>query len=94
MATHDRLEYDGVSHLPWSAPSLSGLTAAHSGMPETSLWDELTREQQRHVRHPFLVTTGETDSDGLPGDFGRLKLPPRDAEPQLSEEGWTPPTPG
>ena len=86
MSKLNRLEYDGLSHQAWSEPSLAELTAAHAGMPETSRWDELTREQQRHIRHHFLVTVGETDSAGLPEDFGQLKLPLVTPNHTLSKE--------
>lgn len=86
MATLNRLSYDGVSNQPWSRPSLADLTAAHAGMAETSRWDDLTREQKRHIRHHFLVTTGRTDSAGLPEDFGQLKLPVVTPNHKLSKE--------
>jgi hypothetical protein len=85
MAKLNRLEYDGTSHQSWSEPSLADLTRAHSGMSETSEWDGLTRDQKRHVRHHFLVTVGETDSDGLPENFGQLKLPVVTANHKLSK---------
>ena len=86
MAKLNRLEYDGLSHQPWSQPGLADLTDAHAGMPETSQWDDLTRKQKRHIRHHFLVTVGETDSEGLPEDFGGLKLPVVTPNHKLSKE--------
>ena len=86
MAKLNRLEYDGLSHQSWREPSLADLTAAHAGMEETSQWDDLTRDQKRHVRHHFLVTVGDVDSDGLPEDFGQLKLPVVTPNHALSKE--------
>lgn len=75
MAKLNRLDYDGVSHQEWSDPSLEDLTEGHEGVGRTSQWEGLDREAKRHVRSHFLVTVGETDSEGLPEDFGGLKLP-------------------
>ncbi|MFC6942460.1 hypothetical protein ACFQE8_21225 [Salinirubellus sp. GCM10025818] len=86
MAKLNRLEYDGVSHQPWSEPTLADLTSGHTGMSETSEWDDLTRGQKRHIRHHFLVTVGETDSDGLPETFGQLKLPVVTPNHKLSKQ--------